>query len=118
MSGSGGGRSDDYFGGGGSGGGGGPGGPADPCSVPRRGPINSPKAAVLAGSKVGDVLQVDVDKSGRSPVLVVKRGGVEAGSLTFNGYLTVISCIDKGIVYEATILVISGAVYEVLVAPV
>lgn len=73
---------------------------------------------MLAGAKVGEVMQVDVDKSGRSPVLVVKRGGVEAGSLTFNGYLIVIGCIDKGVVYEATILDISGAVYEVRVAPV
>ena len=86
--------------------------------MPRRGPINSPKAAVLAGAKVGDVLDVGVDKSGRSPVLVVKRGGLEAGSLTFNGYLTVISCIDKGVVYGATIVDISGAVYDVRVAPV
>lgn len=68
--------------------------------------------------KVGDVLSVSVDNSGRSPILVVKSAaGAEAGSLTFNGYLTIIGCIGKGVVYDATIIKITGAVYEVSVDP-
>jgi hypothetical protein len=74
---------------------------------------------VLVGTKVGDTLDVDVDTAGRSPVLVVKRNGHEAGSLTFNNYLTIIDCItNKGVVYKATILNITGAVYEVVVEPI
>lgn len=123
MSGSGGGRSDGYFSGGGSGSGGGGGlgsggGPIDPCSISYKGPINSPKAAVLGGSKIGDTLSVSVDRTGRSPVLAVKTiAGTEAGSLTFNGYLNIIKCIDSGARYLATITNIAGGVYQVTVDP-
>lgn len=88
----------------------------DACRKERRGPINSPKAAVLAGHKVGDTLDVDVDKSGAVPVLVVRSpGGAVAGSLTFNGYLEIIQCIGRGYNYEAVILSVLGGVYEVKV---
>ena len=126
MSGSGGGRSDGYVGGGGTGGGSsgggglgpGGGGPVDPCSLSYKGPINSPKAAALANAKIGDQLTVSVDKSGRSPVLVVKTlAGDEAGSLTFNGYLNIIKCIESGAGYIATITNIAGGVYQVTVDP-
>lgn len=91
----------------------------DPCKKERRGPINSPKAAVLAAHKVGDALDVDVDRTGPAPILVVKSpGGAVAGSLTFMGYLEIIQCINAGHQYEAVILSISGAVYEVRVQPI
>ena len=61
---------------------------------------------------------MSVDKTGRSPVLVVKTAaGIEAGSLTFNGYLSIIKCIDGGANYDATITNISGGVYQVAVDP-
>lgn len=83
-----------------------------------KGPINSPKAPVLASAKTGDQLSVSVDKSGRSPILVVKTpAGTEAGSLTFNGYLNIIKCIDSGARYLATITNIAGGVYQVTVDP-
>lgn len=88
----------------------------DSCRTPRRGPINSPKAAVLAAHKAGDRLEVDVDKTGAAPVLVVKSpAGAVAGSLTFNGYLEIIQCIAGGYKYDAVILSVSGGVYEVRV---
>ncbi len=91
----------------------------DPCQQTRRGPINSPKAAVLAPLRVGDILQVDVDRSGPAPILIVKSlAGALAGSLTFMGYLELIQCIDAGQQYEAVILSITGAVYEVRVQPI
>jgi hypothetical protein len=91
----------------------------DPCRKTRRGPINSPKAAVLAPLSVGSVLSVDVVLSGSTPVLVVKTaGGAVAGSLTFVGYLEIIDCITtRGFKYEATIVNISGGVHEVRVEP-
>lgn len=82
-----------------------------------RGPINSPQAAVLAGMAPGDTLLVAVDNSGAAPVLVVERTpGVRAGSLTMANYLSVIACISRGYVYEATIMTINGGIYDVRVA--
>lgn len=82
-----------------------------------RGPINSPQAAVLAGMAPGDILLVAVDNSGAAPVLVVERTpGVRAGSLTMANYLSVITCISRGYVYEATIMTINGGIYDVRVA--
>ena len=96
------------------------GGGEDPCLKVRRGPINSPKANVLAPLNVGDVLAVDVDASGSRPVLVVAdAAGNIAGSLTFIGYLDIIDCIlSRGFSYKATITNISGGIYEVRVDPV
>ena len=92
---------------------------ADPCRRVWRGPINSPKKKILAAARVNDVLQVDVDKSGTRPVLVVQRNGKAAGSLTFRGYLDVINCIvNNGVTYEATIVRIAGGVHEVRIDPV
>jgi hypothetical protein len=82
-----------------------------------RGPINSPQAAILAGMVPGNTLQVAVDRTGASPVLVVERTpGVRAGSLTMANYLSVITCIDRGFDYEATIMTINGGIYDVRIA--
>lgn len=93
---------------------------SDLCSKTRRGPINSPKAAVLSKLAVGAVLQVDVQTSGAAPILVVSDSkGSPAGSLTFIGYLELIDCIqNRGFTYKATIVSISGGVYEVRVEPI
>ncbi len=119
MSGSGGSRGDSpSSGGGGSVGGGGQ--PADPCLKTRRGPINSPKPAVVAGLKVGSVLSVRVRTVGTSLVLVVEdSGNAVAGSLTFVGYLEIVDCIqNRGVSYQAVVINIAGGVYEVRVEPV
>ena len=91
----------------------------DPCQKTRRGPINSPKAAVLSKRAVGSVLKVDVQMSGAAPILVVQdSSGAPAGSLTFLGYLEIIDCIqNRGVTYKATIINISGGVYEIRVEP-
>jgi len=118
MSGSGGSRGDSPSRGGGGGGGGGQ--PADPCLKIRRGPINSPKPAVIAGLKVGSVLIVRVRTVGTSLVLVVEdSSGAVAGSLTFVGYLEIVDCIqNRSINYQAVVINISGGVCEVRVEPV
>ena len=118
MSGSGGGRGDGYTGSGFGGGGGAPGG-ADKCSEVREGPINSPKAAVLARVQVGSVLAVEVDRSGARPVIVVKLGAEEAGSLTFFGVFALIDCIEKRqFQYQATVIMITSGAHVVRVEPV
>lgn len=100
--------------------GGGPlGGGSDPCQKKRRGPINSPKAPVLSKLAVGSLLKVDVQMSGATPSLAVfDASGSLAGSLTFIGYLEVIDCIqNRSVTYQATIINITGGVYEVSVEP-
>jgi hypothetical protein len=94
--------------------------PGDLCKKSRRGPINSPKAAVLAPLGVGSVLGVEVRRPGASPILTVTDGaGVAAGSLTFVGYLEIIDCIEnRGFTYQATITNIAGGAYEVRVDPI
>ena len=126
MSGSGGSRSDwsdeGSSGGGASGSGGGGVGTsvADPCLKIRRGPINSPRAAVLAPLKIGDMLNVNVNVSGSRPVLeVLDVAGSLAGSLTFLGYHEVIDCmLSRDIKYRAVIIAISGGIHEVRVEPI
>lgn len=113
MSGSGGGRDDSGGATGGDRGG------IDPCSRSRRGPINSPKAAILGALGVGSVLGVVVRRPGASPILTVVDGaGAAAGSLTFVGYLELVDCIEnRGFTYQATIVNIAGGAYEVRVDP-
>jgi len=91
----------------------------DPCNRIWRGPINSPKAAVLASMSVGSVLGVEVKMPGSSPILTVTDcSGADAGSLTFVGYLAIIDCIqNRGVSYKATIINISGGIHEVRVEP-
>ena len=95
-------------------------GGVDPCKKTRLGPINSPKASVLSPLAKGAVLDVAIQMSGTTPILVVKDGsGAVGGSLTFVGYLEIIGCIrDHGVQYKATIVNISGGVYEVRVEPI
>ena len=89
----------------------------DICSRKRRGPINSPKADVLSTVGIGSKLNVDVRIVGSTEILVVETpDGRAAGSLTFVGYVEIIRCIvDHGYAYGATILNVSGGVYEVVV---
>lgn len=119
MSGSSSSRSDAYTGAGGAGSSE-SGSPADPCLRVRRGPINSPKPAVVAGLAIGSVLSVQVQPVGRTVALVVVDAhGQVAGSLTFVGYLEIIDCIqNRGVNYRAVVISIAGGVVEVRVEPI
>lgn len=96
------------------------GGGPDPCKKTRLGPINSPKPSILAKLSKGAVLDVAVQLLGTTPVLVVKdSSGAVGGSLTFVGYLEIIDCLqNRGVQYKATIINISGGIYEVRVEPI
>ncbi len=95
-------------------------GPTDPCTRSRRGPMNSPKAAVLSRLTVGSVLGVEVRRPGASPILTLTdASGAAAGSLTFVGYLEIVDCIEsRNFAYQATITNIAGGAYEVRVDPI
>ncbi|WP_425106626.1 hypothetical protein [Ancylobacter sp.] len=68
---------------------------------------------------IGMVLAVDVIPTGSTSTLVVRDAmGRIGGSLTFLGYTQVINCIvQRGVVYTAKVLAITGGVYTVEVAP-
>lgn len=127
MSGGGGGRDDGYIptpapvkpskAGSGAGGGGGEGGP-DPCDIVEIVPLNSPQSAVIATLNVGDVLAVNLNRSGPNPVLeVLAPGGQRAGALTHRNHVRIISCIDAGRSYQAVVMSIRGGSIEVRVEP-
>lgn len=73
---------------------------------------------MLSGLTPGMTLNVVVDNTGVAPVLAVETlAGQRAGSLTFAGYLQLIACIGRGYNYEATIMTITGGIYDVRVTP-
>jgi len=111
MSGGGGGRS--YVGSGG--------GTPDECSsLDVVTPLNSPNPAVLATLVPGVVLSVDIEvKPNNVRSLVAKDStGRIAGSLTPPSLITIISCIEKGFKYGATVLkAASGGIVPVRIQP-
>ena len=124
MSGSGGGRGDDYppptparpvgaTSQNDSGGGGG----EDPCNVVQRAPLNSPQAAIIATISVGDALDVVLNTSGPRPVLEVRAPAGVAGALTHRGHVTIIQCIEAGRSYLAVVLSKTGGAVEVRIQP-
>ena len=126
MSGSGGGRRDDYptrrpkrpSGGQPQGGANGQGGEeGNPCDIVQQASLNSPRADVIETMSVGDVLAISLNLGGDRPVLeVVSPSGV-AGALTHRGHLTLIECIEKGREYKAVVFSKSGGAVEVRVEP-
>lgn len=98
----------------GSGGGGASSG--DRCDIREPAPLNSPKSAVVDRLKVGQVLRLEVDRSGASPVLkVVDAAGNEAGSLTHRNHARIIECIDELNTYTATVIEKAGGAVTVLI---
>lgn len=98
-------------------GGGGAGGP-DPCEIVEIVPLNSPQAAVIATLSVGDMLAVNLNRSGSYPVLeVLASGGRRAGALTHRNHVRIIGCIDAGRTYQAVVMNIRGGSVEVRVEP-
>lgn len=95
---------------------GGAGGGEDPCALVQDAPINSPKAAVVSGLSVGDVLDVVLTGTAPHRVLEVRvPGGSAAGSLTHRGHLSLIRCIDAGNVYAAEVIQRTGGAVVVRV---
>lgn len=102
----------------GSGGGGsfGSGGSTGDCNIVVTVPLNSPKPAVVAGIKVNDVLDVDLDPS-QSTVVAKTKGGATAGSLTPPQLADLIDCLKKGKKYKATVLKVKNGLVEVEIRP-
>jgi hypothetical protein len=78
-------------------------------------PLNSPQAPVLKRLRVGDTLEVEVLNKGQS--LVAKYKNEVAGSLTPQALLDLLECIEKGRVYIAHVVELSGGFCEVEIRP-
>lgn len=91
--------------------------PSSPCErVNFRATINSPQPAVIASLKLGDSLDVALQTT-PTTVIVVLHDGLVAGSLAGTGVMQLISCIQNGFTYEATVVAINGANCTVQVTP-
>ena len=67
--------------------------------------LNSPDPKVVPPLKKGDVLTVDLADRGNTKILVAKmEDGSIAGSLTPPSLPAIMSCIEKGYDFEATVL--------------
>ena len=71
--------------------------------------ISSPRAAVIQGIAVNDVLSVDVMQQGAVTVVVVKRGVVVAGGIAAPEVQRLRACIERGTDYIARVTRINGA---------
>ena len=111
MSGGGGGRS--YVGSG-------EGSPDECSSLDIETPLNSPNPEVLKTLNKGVVLDVAVEVGAKNVKSLVAKGadGQIAGSLTPPSLVTIISCIEKGYQYGATVLEVGqGGIVRVRIRP-
>lgn len=111
MSGGGGGRS--YVGSG-------DGSPDECSSLDVETPLNSPNPDILKVLSKGEILivVVEVNPRGVKSLVAKHSSGRTAGSLTPPSLLTIISCIDKGFQYGATVLnVATGGLVRVRIQP-
>ena len=97
----------------GGGGVGGGGSGANDCNIIERVPLNSPQAAVIAGLRVNQ--QLNVEQRGGS--VVALAGTTIAGSLTPRRLVDLIECMNQGREYVAVVVTIRGALCEVEIRP-
>ena len=92
------------------GGGGGGDGPFDCSSLVVLTTLNSPVAAVVKRLKVGDKLQVEIERgaTGRDLLIAKTREGEKAGSITPPQLVTIINCMNRGHAYVVAVLSVVG----------
>ena len=100
---------------GGGGGGGKP--PKDPCNIVETTTLNSPNRAVVTTLRAGDLLTVVFQPGPPQRLVAEQAAGVVAGSITSPSMLQIIKCIGDGVVYEAEVLSIKGAICQVRIKP-
>ena len=70
--------------------------------------LSSPKAAVIANITVGDILEVSLQPSGSSTLVVVLHKGQLAGGLASPDMPRLRECMEGGTQYAATVMVVNG----------
>ncbi len=78
-------------------------------------PLSSPKAAVISGLAVGDVLDVALQASAGTAVVVVLRDGHLAGGLASPDVQRLRECLEGGTQYSAVVREINDAQVKVRV---
>jgi hypothetical protein len=106
---------------GGSGGGGGggwaPSSPTSPCdSLKFLAVVSSPQPNALAGLRVGILLDISVQSTPRSAVIVT-HGRTVVGALTGPKVSTLVNCIQNGYEFKAKVMSLSSGRCEVEVRP-
>jgi hypothetical protein len=77
--------------------------------------LSSPVPPVLAKIRKNDLLDIQVDHSGKTPVVRAVFHGETAGSITSSVIQRIVECIEKGHVYVAEVLSITGGACKVRV---
>lgn len=77
--------------------------------------LSSPKAAVIAGIKVGDVLDVQLQPGAGTAVVVIHNGHV-AGGLASPDVQRLRECLERGTRYGAEVKSINGAQVKIRVS--
>ena len=99
-------------------GGGGAGGDPDLCDIVETAALNSLQPGAVGALNVGDILTVNLNRSGPNSVVeVLGSGGQRVGALTHRGHVRIIGCIDQGRAYVAVVLSIRGGAVEVRIEP-
>jgi hypothetical protein len=80
--------------------------------------ISSPKAAVIAGISVGDLLDVALDKGSDIVVVVVLFKGKVAGGIAAPLLPRLRECMEQGVAYSARVTARHDALVRVRIAAV
>jgi hypothetical protein len=74
--------------------------------------LASPKGAVIANLKTGDILDLRVIQQGSTYILIASTGGADAGSVTHTSITQIIKCIQEGNNYVGHITKLEGGNLE------
>lgn len=89
---------------------------ADPCVLVEETVLNSPVPAIVSTLKAGDILSVDLQKGPPVRVVIRTTTGKIAGAITGAKLPQIITCIDAGVEYAATVVSVKGGAVRVRLA--
>lgn len=90
---------------------------ADACDITERTRLNSPNYQVVSTLRTGDVLSVTLEDGPPLQLLAKTEAGKTAGSITSPNSARLITCIQQGWKYKATVLGVQGGLCNVEIAP-
>ncbi len=92
--------------------------PPEPCNIDETTTLNSVDRTVIAGLRVGDVLDVVFQAGPPQRLVAQTSAGAFAGSITSPSMLQIIQCINQaGVTYVADVASVRGAQWQVRVRP-
>lgn len=88
----------------------------DACDITERTRLNSPSYEVISTLRTGDVLRVTLETGPPLQLLAKTEAGDTAGSITSPSSARLITCIQQGWTYKATVLGVHGGLCNVEIA--